>query len=132
MALSYSCEERSLRRTHSPQIVREIRLLCRFVLLSFRRFVFFRFWSFRHSRNSSLLSFCSTFVRRFVAFGFVVLYLKQMREPRGALLFAPKEETCDEINRRKFLLANSFGIRIIFSFYLPVQEIRNPLSRRHV
>ena len=42
-------------------------------------------------------------------FSFVVLFLRQIREPRGALLFAPKEETCGEINRRRFLLADSFG-----------------------
>ena len=46
---------------------------------------------------------------RLVAFDLVVLYLRQIREPRGALLFAPKEETCGEINRRRFLLADSFG-----------------------
>ena len=99
---------------------------CRFVLLSFRRFV------------ASVLSFCSTFVSSFCyfvssfcCFGFVVLYQKQIREPRGALLFALKEETCGEMNRRRFLLPNILENRIIL-FYLPAQEMQNHLSRRHV
>ena len=104
MALSHSSQATHLVLSFSPS----------FVVLFYFRFVVL------------LLSF-----RRFVAFGFVVLYQKQIREPRGALLFALKEETCDRINCCRFLLPNNLENRIIL-FYLPAQEIRNPLSRRHV
>ena len=118
VALSHSS-----RATH---LLCRFHLLLSFCLLSFRRFV------------ASVLSFCSTFISSFCyfislfcCFGFVVLYQKQIREPRGALLLALKEETCVEMNRRRFLLPNILENRIIL-FYLPAQEMRNHLSRRHV
>ena len=80
-------------------------LLCRFLESKpILNYILFHRYESRYFVVLSSSGFC-----RFVAFDLVVLYLKQIREPRGALLFAPKEETCGEINCRRFLLADSFG-----------------------
>ena len=127
--------------SHSPQTVLVLSFSsCFVVYFLFRRFVVFLFSHFVTLETSpSLVILFYLRVCRFVVsissfscFRLVVLHLKQIREPRDALLFALKEETCGEINRRRFLLPNSLEIKIIIIFYLPAQEIQSFLSRRHV
>ena len=82
--------------SHLPQTVLLSSLpFCFVVYFLFRRFVVLETLLFRRFVLPSGLSFSR--------FRLVVLHLKQRREPRGALLFALKGETYDEIHRRRFL-----------------------------
>ena len=90
--------------SHSPQTaLLLLSFLFRFVVyFLFRRFVILETLPFR---RFVFLPFCHFLVSvsSFSYFRLVVLHLKQRREPRGALLFALKGETCGEIHRRIFL-----------------------------
>ena len=71
-------------------------------------FLFSRFVILETSPSLVILFYlpvCHFFVSvsSFSCFCLVVFHLKQIREPRGALLFVLKEETCGEIHRRRFL-----------------------------
>ena len=108
--------ERESAASYSPQVLLffffsfVVLSIFAFSALSFSRIeTILNYILFHRYESRSFVVLSSSSFCRFVAFDLVVLYLKQIREPHGALLFAPKEETCGEINRRKFLLADSFG-----------------------